>query len=570
MKKSIFFFAALLLAACTAFISCNNEILQPDDNSAVGNNTFIFSIAATKGDAATKALELNGNTLNAIWDGSERVYVFKNDQQIGILTPDDNTIYPDKNSCTLKGPFTTAPANGDVLTLYLNSNNYLGQDGTLDFIADYCDYAVATLTVTGVNNGQIESAEGKANFVSKQAIVKFSLTDGNNSAIRPTDVSINYGSGIVVLTEIPTATYTTNGGDFLYIAVPGFSNKTITIHAFVGDDVYTYTASSKSLTNGHFYAGTVKMTKLPEGALPGQFSVSDAKKIRFAKGNLKYSNGIWSFHEKQYDRCFNTEQAVVTSAYVQTGTFDLFPWATSGWSGSGVEYYQPWMYGSETYKEYTQYIIDHDTQNDMTGAYAQADWGVYNRISNGGNTEGIWRTPTQNELDYMIRAHVNRGDGGRMVNYPQSTGTWLSSIAVSSSNIVNGIFILPDNWIWPDGYPQLDGKGFSDNRYTLQQWRVMEVAGAVFLPATGNRSGGDKDNYGNLNDLCVYGVNGHGYYWTSTLVDVNEAHSREGDGAILEFYEGAQSYGNTVAVFNSGYPNTFWRRDGCSVRLIKD
>lgn len=264
MKKSFFFFVTFLLAAGAAFISCNSEIVQPDDNSAVDNGTFIFSIAATKGEAATKALELKDNKLNAIWDGSERVYVFKNDQQIGVLTPDLSTlVYPEKVSCTLKGPFTTAPANGDVLTLYLNSNNYSGQDGTLKFIADYCDYALATLNVTGVTNGQIESTEGSANFENQQAIVKFTLKDkaDDTTLLTPTTLTVNDGTSDIATATIPAATYTANGSGVLYVAIPPVSGKTLTLTATVGEDTYSYTRFPVTFAQGQYYTISVKMIK---------------------------------------------------------------------------------------------------------------------------------------------------------------------------------------------------------------------------------------------------------------------------------------------------------------------
>ena len=39
----------------------------------------------------------------------------------------------------------------------------------------------------------------------------------------------------------------------------------------------------------------------------------------------------------------------------------------------------------------------------MTGDYAKADWGVYNAISNGGNTPNKWRTLTVSEWQYLFQ-----------------------------------------------------------------------------------------------------------------------------------------------------------------------
>ncbi|MBO7584658.1 MAG: hypothetical protein J6T09_03215, partial [Bacteroidales bacterium] len=126
--KNILRLIATVSSILTVF-SCNKEIDKPIDQPSEPE-TYTLSIKASKGEF-TKGLSLDDNTLNAIWDGSEEVYVFKNDAQIGVLTPDLSTlVYPEKVSCTLAGPFTTIPEAGDVLTLKLTSNNYSGQDGT--------------------------------------------------------------------------------------------------------------------------------------------------------------------------------------------------------------------------------------------------------------------------------------------------------------------------------------------------------------------------------------------------------------------------------------------------------
>ena len=269
--KNIFRIIAAVISLLTVF-SCNKEIDEAIDQSNV------FSIKASKMEL-TKALELNGSTLNAIWDGSEDVYVFKNDTQVGVLTPDLSTlVYPEKVSCTLTGPFTTVPEAGDVLTLKLTSNNYSGQDGTLDFIAGHCDYAVATLHVTGVNNGQIESTEGSANFENQQAIVKFTLLDkvDGTTKLTPTTLTMNDGTSDIATATIPATTYTTNGDGILYVAIPPVSGD-LTITASDGTFNYKYTKTGASFTAGQYYNITVKMIKytVDLSALSGGYEAQD-------------------------------------------------------------------------------------------------------------------------------------------------------------------------------------------------------------------------------------------------------------------------------------------------------
>ena len=96
MKTKYLLGALAALSLLTVF-SCTKE-----NNQTPEPETSTLSIKASKDVIGTKALELNGNTLNAMWDGSESVSVFKNDTQIGVLTPDLTTLVdPAKLSCTL-------------------------------------------------------------------------------------------------------------------------------------------------------------------------------------------------------------------------------------------------------------------------------------------------------------------------------------------------------------------------------------------------------------------------------------------------------------------------------------
>lgn len=274
--KNILKLIATVSSILTVF-SCNKEIDKPIYQPSEPE-TYTLSISASKMEL-TKGLELSGDALNAIWDGTEEVYVFKNDAQIGVLTPDISTlVYPEKVSCTLTGPFTTVPEAGDVLTLKLTSNNYSGQNGTLDFIADYCDYAVATLNVTGVNNGQIESTEGSANFENQQAIVKFTLKDkaDDTTLLTPTTLTVNDGTSDIATATIPAATYTANGSGVLYVAIPPVSGD-LTITASDGTFNYKYTKTGASFAAGQYYNITVKMIKytVDLSALSGDYEAQD-------------------------------------------------------------------------------------------------------------------------------------------------------------------------------------------------------------------------------------------------------------------------------------------------------
>ena len=267
---------------------------------------------------------------------------------------------------------------------------------------------------------------------------------------------------------------------------------------------------------------------VPDGVLPGLFSVSATRQVRFSQGNLQYqaSTNTWRFAEHQYDYV-GSANSNISPTY--SGWIDLFGWGTSGWD-SGAECYQPWstsILNSDYYPGGSEF-------NGLMGAYAEADWAWHNAISNGGNAAHQWYTLTPSEWTYLLSSRTDAS----------------SKKGTGNINGVGGLIILPDSWTLPSGcsftsgFCSLSGDNYSDwthNSYTLAQWAQMEAAGAVFLPAAGGRKGTD-----------AYGVGNRGYYWSPTPYDANGAY---------------------VMNFNSEYNNwyfVFSRNNGFSVRPVQD
>ncbi len=246
------------------------------------------------------------------------------------------------------------------------------------------------------------------------------------------------------------------------------------------------------------------------GKLPGRFSVSAAKQISFAMGNLQYqaSTDTWRFAENQYD-VIGEDNKNISSSY--SGWIDLFGWGTSGYNSK-----YPYM----TSTDYSKYG---DGENDIAGT--DYDWGVYNAISNGGNKAGMWRTLTYDEWYYLFSTRTNaknlRGQ--------------------ATVNGQTGYVLLPDGWSTPSGMTfTADPGDFTTNSYSAAEWCKMEAAGALFLPCAGGRSG-----------TGVNGVGSYGGCWSS-------AAGSNGDAG--GFYFGS------VNAF-VGYSN---RSDGYSVRLARE
>ena len=523
-----------------AFMSCSSQ----DDVLTGGQNvltpagqTYTMSVTAQKGGDGTRALTLvDGTTLKATWTEGDVVKVYNSTSElIGTLTAQSAGA-----TTTLTGDLTKLPTTGDELTLKYLSPSYSTQDGTLtgadNSIDKVCDYATATVTAT-VSGTNVTT--GDATFQNQQAVVKFTLIDKatTNTAISPTALTINDGTDdIVKLTDIPDETYTANGAGVLFVAIPGFTEKPITLTATVGSDTYTCTTSEvKTLENGKYYGVTAKMEKLasvPDGALSGQFSVSDTKKVYFSKGNLQATYNTswsWAFATNQWDYIGNAagNTSINGGGTISgTGTVDLFGWvgAACAWTGAA-------QYGISNVKQAAQYGY-------VEGEALKSDWGTL-AITNGGNTANFgWRTLTggddSGEWEYLFKTRTTPSG----VRYAHAT-----------VNDVPGLVLLPDDWS-TDYYSlnkvnDANSTAYTDNVISSSDWTSkLEAHGAVFLPAGGYRNGATVSKAGDS-----------GYYWSSTS-------PTDSEGYALGF-----SFASTRFV---GSTSGNVRNRGCSVRLVYD
>ena len=267
----------------------------------------------------------------------------------------------------------------------------------------------------------------------------------------------------------------------------------------------------------------------PNGTLPGLFSVSEDRKVRFSQGNLQYypDDDLWRFAENQWDfvggTCFddNLGQMNVGTVYANEtkcdntkvfkyypGWVDLFGWATSGWDNGNI-YYKPY--------DFTGHIspiwyLSNDCafygpcgNFDLTGDYVQADWGVHNTISNGGSRQ--WRTPSADEFNYLL------------LERETPSGIRFAKAVVGG---VRGLVVLPDDWnasVYQLNVVNMDCD-YYENKITCGEWLdMLEPAGAVFLPAAGRRlqwMGETNITYSFKESMSSY-IEGN--YWTSSACD---------------------------------------------------
>ena len=198
-----------------------------------------------------------------------------------------------------------------------------------------------------------------------------------------------------------------------------------------------------------------------EGALSGVFTINKkGDKICFSQGALQFNPAKYEFRfaKNQYDIIGKGNEKIAPGL---DGWIDLFGWGTSGYMGC-----QPTEF-SEKASEY----------GPSTGGIAGTnyDWGVYNPITNGGNEEGVWRTPTSDEWLYLV---LHRPDANKLK-------------ARCQIGEQKGYMLMPDNF-WNNRIRvpiDTTTESCETNKYTVEQWTQLESLGVVFIPTAGARIG---------------------------------------------------------------------------------
>lgn len=480
-----------------------NVVKPPTNLTATVQNTNKVRLDWTAPNPATSYKVYRNNTLIAS-NVSATTYTDNNlsagnySYQVsavyqGVESPKSNsaqvTVYPSLNVTASANPSIIPLGNSSTLTANVTGGNgsytYSWTPTTSLNNANVQSPTATptnttTYTVTVNSNGQTATANVTVNVVKPPTNLTATVQNHNNvhltwSASNPATSYKVYRNNTLIAQNISTTNYTDSN---------------------LNDGTYNYQVSTVYQGVESPKSNSIQVTIAPPtGAINGVFSVSSGQCVYFSQGNLQYkaSDGMWRFATNQYD-CIGSANSNISSSY--SGWIDLFGWGTSDWN-CGNTYYHPYSYSNSNNGS----LYGPPGQYNLTGSYANSDWGVYNIIYSGNIATTGWRTLTQSEWNYVFNQR-NTPSGKRY--------------AKAQVNGVNGVILLPDDW--NTSYYSLNnyntnGAIYSSNVISSSSWmNSLEAHGAVFLPAAGFRDG-----------TSVWTVGSRGNYWSASYYDSRDA-----------------------------------------------
>lgn len=555
MKRFSLILAAMMLLV--GFTQCKKDNETPTSDEGV-------RITLTTGyGPRNEKTEFDPITAGFVWEDGATEYIYVGGSShgtcLGVLSGTGNG----EATMSFSGDLTTTPNDGETLHFFylgkgrdgsaVTDLDFSNQDGTLENVTKY-HIAIGDATYS---TGQTSFS---ATLDMKMAIAYFNTSgfgSGSTVYLHGEDVysyvRISYTNGSISYTSSKkdhVKIGTSNEG--VYVALIPSQNENETTLKFESDSKSGELVFLRGIKPGRFYSNNkealnVTAQSVTDDAIPGLFSVSSTKVVRFSKGNLQYqaSTGTWRFAEHQYDyvgdaekgnvreKIGDVENAKCNNANIANnyeGWIDLFGFGTSG-------------YDNRYPYENSTTASDYYNQNISNTNY---DWGVFNSVSiiNGGEYS-TWRTLTKDEWVWLLGPNSGAAPGTncRVVSNDLSTN---ARFTMATVNGVKGLIIFPDIYKHPAGVTITKATFNSYSNYTATispgDWTSMEDAGAVFLPASGYRNG-----------TALSYVQERVYYCSTNLSGESEYH--------ISFI----SYSFNPA---STYPG--YRYYGRSVRLVRE
>lgn len=505
----------------------------------------------------------------------------------------------------------TAPNDKDteLYFFYLGNGSHSQEPGTESVVIDFSnqvdedvstvtDYLIATEHISAdevvIEN---EQCHVRIDLRVKTAIAFFRLsgftgTSNQNETVylHGTDVytsaEINFKTGEVIGKDRGYINVGTNNANGVYVSLIDSGTTTAATLQFDSNSKSGSIVFPDGIKENVFYSDELNSEftplsieaamSLPDDVLPGLFSVSPTKKVRFSKGNLKFSRaslnddwstGTWSFMENQYDEVEIDDQEVGGN-YSDFPTVSLFGWGTSGEVDVDYNYKEIMFKPYSTRYQYDiiggSVVIYDDGEYGPSGEHPlsvanHSDWGYCM-----GGESSQWRTLTFDEWKWLLgaqngKSYVQPDPASNECRTSSPIGE-IQNARYTLARIDNqyiGLVIFPDDYVHPGPdlkyvnywfktgttgavpqYPDFSGKW---DELTHSEWEAMEAAGAVFLPAAGCRIG----------DWMIE-VNFTGNYWSSSCAGEKGAYSLQFSNNVMKLYGPTRCGGFSVRLVTDG------------------
>ncbi|MDO5342171.1 MAG: hypothetical protein Q4F69_06935 [Bacteroidia bacterium] len=588
MKK--FSLIVMALALVMGLSQCQKRPNMP----VLGGERQTITFTTGNGGGAKGNFEQLNKVLNYKWTEGDKIYVYAStdgtfeedhSQFCGILdfvscTQEADGSYKGVFSSTITMPYS----NGKVMFVHYGQNvtvdsgtgaasvSFAEQNGNLTGDNSVSSKVIASCVTDYSLDGNYNNESLTVEFaVVKLSFEKFTAKDEITfTNIGCTDIIVDKCGKITQSGENTAKLENVNDSYYTVFVKPvnaettykfDSSNETshITTSNVEKGIFYTDNASGESivLAVDHAYDDIVN----------GAFSVSADKKVYFAKGNLQYqaSTNTWRIAEHQYDcvgdnslgtvyengeKCSN---AKISATY--TGWIDYFGFGSNGQPHSDsvagkVPCYRPYcVNGTDNYYKVYNTLTKHLYDEDQT-----ADWGY--------NIPGNWYTLTKDNWNYLIS---RSGDKACDFEYGGKKYTDVryvkAGVKYDGTKCIYGTLFFPDLFKWtaemgnvPNNINNPNTEWEYTTKFTPEQFKALEDAGCLFMPAAGYRyisGGGPSTN--------VYAVNRIGDYWTSTRASNAEAY-------IFQCLNGSDDANRA----NGVHTKTHERCHGFTVRLATD
>ena len=309
----------VLMAACAALFagtlsSCSKEAPTGEEPLSGKWNVCIPATIEQIPDTRAVVYDESNGKLTAVFHTSDDIYVIKSNNI------DPQALHPDNNGprANLVGTLEGTYKEGDVLILAYNTKN----DGSVSFAdqegghvengeLDAFDYAVAKVTVTGVNEGTITTTP--ASFKSQQSMYKFTFVDKDKNTVNVTKLLVSTKLNDLITTGSFSDSTEEMGSVAIDISysVDGIANGEVWValsKASTDADTFIFDALDEEnnaymgtldvakgvIQNGKFYTATITLTK--QGTDPLTLEAIEAGTI-----TIKNPNGLVISYLKNMD-----------------------------------------------------------------------------------------------------------------------------------------------------------------------------------------------------------------------------------------------------------------------------